>query len=82
MRIAANSQINEIADRTLGSASTDNSLARQPPQHLRDLQVEHVRRMQAFVMCVQPVLNPMSGRCLKQPIDRGGRIYNDHGLDH
>ena len=34
--------------------------------------------MQGFVMRVNPLLNPLARSCLKQPVNGGGRVQDDH----
>src|ERR1019366_9000944 len=50
----------------------------QTPQYLADLKIEQVRSMEGFVMRVNPLLNPLSRSCLKQPVNCGGRVQDDH----
>jgi hypothetical protein len=55
----------------LGSVFGERSFPHQTPQYLGDLKIEEVRGMQGFVMRINPLLDALSGRGLKKPVQCG-----------
>src|SRR5262249_23368101 len=78
MRIPADAEIQEIPNRPVGAVGGDQSLPYQAPQHLSDLKIQEVRRMQGFVTGINSVLDALSSRCLEKPVNCGRRIQNNH----
>src|SRR5579863_5665931 len=73
-----NPQIEKIADSFFGAGTADNPLLGQPPQDLRDFKVEQVRGMQTFLTRIEPLLNALPRRRLKNPVYDGRGIQDDH----
>jgi len=71
MRIPSNTEIQQVAHRLVSTACRDHSLQCETPQHLRDLKVKEVRRMQGFISRIDSPLNALPRRCLKKPINCG-----------
>src|SRR5439155_19793629 len=64
--------------RFVGAAYGHDSLTGQAAQYLGDLKIQEVGRMQSFAMEVNSVLNSLPRSCLKNPVNRGGCIEDDH----
>jgi len=69
-----NAEIQQVANRLVGTLYGDDALPYQTPQHLGDFKIEEVRRVQTFITQINAVLNALPGRCLKKPVKRCGSI--------
>jgi hypothetical protein len=76
--IPSHSQVEQILDRLIGARRCNRAFPHQTPQDLADLQIEEVRGMQGFVLRVKSVLNPLPRRGLKQPVNGGRGVEDDH----
>src|ERR1700746_825577 len=78
MRMPCPQKVHEVADRLISARSGDDSLLCETSQHLCDLKIQEMRRMQSLAMCKDSLLNAPTGRCLKKPINCSGRIQDNH----
>jgi hypothetical protein len=59
MGIPSNAEIQQIADRLVGTVCWDHSLLYKTPQHLGDLKIEEVRCVKGFVTRINSLLNAL-----------------------
>jgi len=78
MRIASNTEVQQIADRPVRTMFRDRSLQCETLQYLRDLEIKEVRRVQGFVTRINSLLDALARGCLKEPVNCGRRIEDDH----
>lgn len=78
VRIARDAQTQQILDRLIGALRGNRSFPHEPPQDLRNLKVEKVRSVEGFAARVDSGLNLSSDGGLKEPVNRRGRVQDDH----
>jgi hypothetical protein len=78
MRIPSDAEIQQITERLVSAVYGNHTLMYETTQHLGDLKVQKVKRMEGFVTGIYSVLNALSRGRLKKPVNRGRRIQDDH----
>jgi len=76
--IAGYAKIEQVLDRLIGTRPGNRAFPCQSPQDLRNLKIQKMRSMKRFAARVKPFFDLLSHGGLKQPINRRGRVQDDH----
>ena len=71
VRIASDSQVEQVLNRLISAVCRDRTLPHQAPQYLADLKIKEVRSVQGLVLRVDALLDPLTRGGLEQPVNSG-----------